>query len=105
MKIDRVYSLVDSVVVNGTEWPHVTTPFYSDPSGIPIIVGDDFTDHARRTEKTRCEEFAKQHRQMDVSLTMLLWQTIDTEAMDKDSMIQLLRRKVNTAWEFMQAIR
>ena len=61
------------LVVNGTEWPLVTTPFYSDPSGFPIIVGDGFIDHARRTKKTRCEKFAKQHKQLDAFLTMLLW--------------------------------
>ena len=30
---------------------------------------------------------------------------MDTEVKDKESMIQLLRGKDNTAWEFMQAIR
>jgi hypothetical protein len=99
-----VFSLIDSVTVNGVDWPLVTIPFYSNPVAIPIVIGDGFGANSRNTERTRCEESAMRLDLLDSAVKGLIWQTIKSNGDEKESMMNYLHGKDQTAWDLMQAI-
>ena len=84
-----VFSLIDSVTVNGVDWPLVTIPFYSNPVAIPIVMGDGFGANSRNTERTRCEESATRLDLLDSAVKGFIWQTIKSNGDEKESMMKL----------------